>query len=140
MVDLGIKKSIQYYKDILYSGLKDEDHSLAVGVPTSITLGIGSLLPMTLTASVPIIRNKAQLLASDLEQDYIDILDKAKERPVILYDTNGTSQGWIVPLSFVLLQMIHTWSAKKTTFAEEYPQIGLTSNSGVAARDVLLDK
>ena len=140
VVDLGTEKSAQYYKNILYSGLEDEDHSLAVGVPPSITLGTGSLLPMTLTASVPIIRNKAQLLASDLERDYIDILDEAQERPVILYDTNGTSRGWMVPLSCVLLHMVHTWSAKKATFAEEYPQIGLSSNSGVAARDILLNK
>ena len=140
VVDLGTMKPTQYYKYILYSGLEDEDHGLAVGVPTSITVGTGSLLPMTLMASIPIIRNKAQLLASDLERDYIDILDEAQERPVILYDTNGSARGWMVPLSCVLLHMVHTWSAKKATFAEGYPQIGLTSDSGAAARDVLLEK
>ena len=93
MVALGTEISTQCYKHILYSGLEDEDHSLAVGVPTSITLGTGSLLPMILTASIPIIRNKAQLLAADIERDYIDILDEAQERPVILYDTNSTSRG-----------------------------------------------
>lgn len=139
VVDLGTNKSTQYYKSILYSGLADEDHGLAVGVPTSITMGTGSLLPMTLMASIPIIRNKAQLLASDLERDYMDILEEAQERPVILYDTNGSARGWMVPLSCVLLHMVHTWSAKKAIFVEGYPQIGLTSNSGAAARKVLLD-
>ena len=140
MVALGTEISTQYYKHILYSGLEDEDHSLTVGVPTSITLGTGSLLPVKLTASIPIIRNKAQLLAADIERDYIDILDEAQERPVILYDTNGTSRGRMVPLSCVLLHMVNTWSAEKATCAEGYPHIGLTSNSGAAARDVLLDK
>ena len=139
-VDLGTERTAGYYRNILYSGLEDEDHGLAVGMPTSITLGTGSLLPMTLTAAIPIIRNKAQLLASDLERDYMDIVYEAQERPVILYDTNGSARGWMVPLSCVLLHMVHTWSAKKATFAEGYPHIGLTSNSGAAARDILLEK
>ena len=46
----------------------------------------------------------------------------------------------MVPLSCVLLHMVNTWSAEKATFAEGYPHTGLTSNSGTAARDVLLDK
>ena len=140
VVDLGTERPIEYYKSILYSGLEDEDHAPAVGMPTSITVGTGGLLPMTLTAAIPIIRNKASLLVSDLGRDYMDVLYEAQDRPVILYDSNGSARGWMVPLSCVLLHMVHTWSAKKATFTEGYPHISLPSNSGAAARDVLLEK
>ena len=59
VVDLGTEKLTQYYKSILYSELENEDYSLAVKVPTSLTLGISSLLPIILIISILIIRNRA---------------------------------------------------------------------------------
>ena len=140
VVDLGTEKPIEYHRRILYSGLDDEDHAPAIGMPTTISVGTASLLPIKVDAMIPIIRSKAQLLAADLERDYMDVVYEAGERPVILYDSNGSARAWMVPLSCVLLHMVHTWSAKKATLTKNLPAIKLTSNSGTEARKILLEK
>jgi hypothetical protein len=139
VVDLGTAKVVNEHKGILYSGLENESHAPGVGLPTAMTMGTGGLLPITLTANFPIIQQKAELLAEDLDRDYMDIVCEAQERPVILYDTNGSARAWMVPLSCVLLHMVQTWLAKHGTITNDHPHTSLACQSGVAARKVLLD-
>ena len=142
VIDLGTEKSTEYYRNILFSGLQDEQHAPAIGMPSTITAGTGGL-PFNVGMTIPIVRTKAILAPQSvgIERDYMDVLDDAKNRPVIIYDTDhGSARGWMVPALCLILHMIHTWSAKFESFSEGFPHADLTPNAGDAARDVLLEK
>lgn len=142
VVDMGTDKSTHHYRNILFSGLHDEQYAPAVGMPSTLTAGTGGL-PFNVGMTIPITRTKSLLNPMNDTQDYMDVLEDSKTRPVIIYDTDEESaRGWMVPAISVILHMVHSWSAKYAhdSFSEGFPHVDLVTKTGDAARDILLSR
>jgi ankyrin repeat protein len=142
VVDLGTKQETGYYRDILFSSVRDENRVPSVQPPSSITWGTAGMgiFGATMTHTL----NPGRALTSTacgVHLTYLDVLGLAMDTPVILYDHGLESRrGWMVPALSVILHMIHTWAAQNGTGNGPLPYSELTWKAGEAARSILTEK
>ena len=113
---LGQNRSSEYYRGIRYSGAASQDSTPSIGAPNSLTVGTSGMGIFGLTATMPIVYGKSVSRAAEgTDHDYLDILQLSQEMPIMLYDTDPTSErGWIVPLLYVILHMVRMWAATRS--------------------------
>lgn len=128
VIDLGTEKPVAYYRNIRFSGADDEDHGPSVQAPSAITYGTSGMGIFGVQTTTPIAYSKAlaQTIAGDGD-DYLDVLDFAKERPIIIFDNDPESlQGWMVPALCVIHHMVHSYASHLRGFAGNVPTVALT--------------
>jgi hypothetical protein len=142
VVDLGTNKPTGYYKGILFSSARDENHDPSIQGPSSFTWGTNGMGIFGANMTHPITYGKALMqTVYGVHDTYLDVLELAVDTPVILYDDGLKSQrGWMVPGLSVILHMAHTWAAQKDICNTQLPFSDLTWNAGEAARTLLTEK
>ena len=139
IVDLGTDKTTEYHKEIRFSIAEDVGQGPRIQAPTSFTWGSAGMGIFGATATHTIIWGKglAQTVAGS-NHDYLDVLDIAEKTPIILYDdSEGSHQGWMVPMLRVFLHMVHTWAAYKNLVPSGLPRASTISQAEDNARSVL---
>jgi hypothetical protein len=134
VVNLGTDKTVQYHKEIGFSGADEESHRPSIQGPSSVTLGTSGLGIFGVNVTAPIFWGKA--LAHNISgshDNYLEILDASAERPIILYDT-GVATAYMAQTSCVLLHMLHTWAVNMSDCRDDIPYIEPTWDAGQAAR------
>lgn len=139
IVDLGTCKTTDYYKGISFSGAEDARQEPRIQAPTSLTWGTSGMgiFGATFTHSIVYGKALAQTVAGD-NDDYLDVLDAALKKPIILYDDNDEShRGWMVTALSAILHIIRTWAAEKNCLQSNLPCVTTTWRTDNAERIVL---
>jgi hypothetical protein len=139
VIELGTSKPRDYYRGILFSSAHDENHGPSIQAPSSFTWGSSGLGIFGAAVSNPITYGKALAKTINGDNDsYLDVLDLAMERPVILYDDSLDSErGWMVPTLSVIYHVIHTWASHNDACTGQLPFAELTWQTGEAAKALL---
>ena len=135
VMDLGTEKPVQYCKDIRPANADDESQRPKLP-PPSVTWGISGGVVFTAHANLQLVYSKALALAIDGSgQRFLDILNLAVAKPVILYDDDSKNErGWMVPWLLVMLHMVHTWAARCGTVDRGVPHTQPICNSAQQAK------
>jgi hypothetical protein len=109
-VHLGTKA--EDFDRVSYSPLDDDAAPPRLSVPTAT---FGSSIMGFFTASVaPKIEYPKSLATSTRVEHWDDILDNARDTPIIVYDASEhVERGWMVPELSVILHMVHLWINEK---------------------------
>lgn len=142
VVNLGTNMPVSHYRDIGFSNAHDEVHGPSLQAPSSLTWGTSGMGIFGASMTNPIVYGKAlaQTVNGD-NDDYLEVLDLAMNRPIVLYDDNNeTQRGWMVPALSAILHLVHVWAAQKDGFDGDMPRAEVTWKAGEAARKVLTEK
>jgi hypothetical protein len=131
VIDLGTERSLEYYRAVSYSGADDEEHGLSVQAPSSVTWGSSGCGIFGMTVTNPIVYGKALAQTiSDSDDEYLDVLDSARDRPIILLDNDENSlRAWMVPAICVIYHMVHIWASRYNECLTNAPRAPLSWNA-----------
>jgi hypothetical protein len=74
-------------------------------------------------------RHLAQTISGS-DDEYLDVLDSARERPVILFDNDENSlRAWMVPAICVIDHMVHMWASHCPDCLTNVPRAPLSLNA-----------
>ncbi len=135
-MDLGTGALAESTQNITYSNTDDEKPATGM-TQKSITTGFPGLGIWSAQVNMEFLLPKG--LISTVEPGwYLDMLDLAKDTPLIVYDNAKTGKrAWLVPQLSVVLHMAHVWACNKTDLLRPIPTAVPHWDSGEAALDVL---
>lgn len=135
-VDLGSKALAKSTQSITYSGVDDEKPAARM-TQNSVTTGFPGMGIWSAQVNMEIILPKG-LVNTEEPGWYLDMLDLAKDTPLIVYDNTKTGKrAWLVPQLGVVLHMAHIWACNKTDLIQPIPTADPHWDSGEAALSVL---
>ena len=111
-VHLGTQAAGDGYEAVTFSGADDEDPGPGLS-PKSVTTGTPGLGFWSFHVNLDFVLPKG--LYSTAEPGwYADLVDRAKEESVIVYDNEQRGQrAWLLPTLGVVLHMAHIWAVGK---------------------------
>lgn len=135
-VDLGTGVLTESSQNITYSNTDNEKPAAGM-TQKSITTGFPGLGIWSAQVNMEFVLPKG--LISTVEPGwYHDMLDLAKDTPLIVYDNAKTGKcAWLVPQLSVVLHMAHVWASNKTDLLRPIPTAIPHWDSGEVALSVL---
>ena len=131
-VHLGTESSKENYNTVTYSGADDENPAPGVN-PKSVTTGTPGMGIWSFQVNMDIVLPRG-LFTTTEPGWYLDLVDLAKEAPVIVYDVAQKSKrAWLVSTLSVILHMAHIWARDKDDLLTPLPFASAQWDSGDAA-------
>ncbi len=134
-VHLGTQASRECYEAVTFSGANDEAPGPGIS-PKSVTTGTPGMGIFSFQVGMDIVLPNG--LYSTAEPGwYLDLVDRAKEERVLVYDNAQIGQrAWLLPTLGVVLHMAHIWAVGKNLLTS-LPYAAPHWDSGQASFDAI---
>ena len=135
-VDLGTAALTESITKITYSNADNEKPAAGM-TQKSVTTGFPGMGIWSAQVNMEFVIPKG-LISIEEPGWYLDMLDLAKDTPLIVYDNANTAKrAWLVPQLSVVLHMAHIWACNKTDLLRPIPTAVPHWDSSEAALGVL---